>query len=294
MRACFAFAGCVATVTLLASVPAAAVPTSDHATRRAATASRESVVARLEQAYALERRGRMLAALSLLRPTLAQLELTGAASDLLVATRHHVEELERALPRITLCGVVPADAVVLVDGTRRESRALLLDPGDHEVTVDVRGRARWRAAFRVDAGDAREVGIQAGVPLGFDDVPTPTPHDADERVETSPYQARSRSAQVPLARFRLVFPSLSPRAQVDAPPATGGALVPPGEAGPARTDERIDKKLFGQVVAGTGFNVSSHGGMVMVTTSAEGVLPNARLGAALNSSGTVFALTGRW
>lgn len=251
-------------------------------------------MARLDQAYALERRGHLLAALAVLRPALASLETSTGSSDLVAATRRRVELLEQSLPRVTLCGAVPPDAVVLVDGTRRESRSLVIDPGDHEVAVDAPGRTRWRATFRTDAGDARDVGIQAGMPIGFGDVPVPTSHDAGERPEASPYHlGGSRGIQAPVARFRLVFPGLTPKTQVDAPTSTR-TLVAPDMAPPAKSDERFDKALLGQVVAGTGFNVSSHAGMLMVTTSAGSVMPNARLGAAMSQSGTVFAVSGRW
>ena len=67
----------------------------------------------------------------------------------------------------------------------------------------------------------------------------------------------------------------------------------PAAPGYAVGEDRLDRKLLRDVVAGTGVSVTTHAGMVMLSTS-DVLAPNTRFAAGMTSEKAVLALTGRW
>lgn len=294
--------GCLlAAVTLFATSSARATPTADRADRNGASraALPEAAGAKLVEARAHEARGRLVLALAALREALSVMETGAAPDDVLVQTRHRVEELHRSIPRVAFVGALPAGATLSVDGTSKgEARALLLDPGDHEVAVEAPGRMRWRATFHVERSDAREIAVQPGPALGFDELPAAV-REAQPEAPTSPFLRAPAAPR--LLRFagqlRLAIPRgmplMSPlpdragETRLCARETCGAAVV-----GSRGGDDRVDKTLFREVVAGTGMNLSTHAGMVWVSTASE--LAPTRITAGMTAEKAVLALSGRW
>lgn len=293
----------VGAATLLLSASSLATPSVDRSARSADPRTTVTGVARqlLAEARTLEARGRLVAALSTMRQALAVMETSAAPEEALVEARVRVEELSRAVPRVAFVGVLPAGASVSVDGVQQgAARVVGFDPGEHEVVVEAPGRRVWRARFRLDRGDAREIAVQTGVAIGFDALPAVERGSSSEEASASAFlhapatpprrvagDLRLAIAPIAVRAVRMETAGMRLCARETCAPTSARA------GGAAGGDDRIDKTLLRQVVSGTGVNVTTHAGMVMLSTS-DILAPNTRFAAGMTSEKAVLALTGRW
>ena len=288
------------TASILVSATALATPTGDRVAHAAAAdaIAGDAAARKISAADGLEARGHLVAALASLREGLATMEVSATPETALSAMRRRVEELERAIPRATFVGSLPPGAVLTVDGrAATAARLLSLDPGEHEVAVEAPGRLRWRAAFHLACFDAREIAVQIGQAPGLSALPSADP-DLAPRAGLSPFLRPSArvSVRVP-GELRLALPRAFTaipiaRDELVDPRACARETCAPTLAGAPRSEDRIDRRLFREVVAGTGVNVSTNAGMVMVSTSE--LATNTRLAAGMTPEKAVLALTGRW
>lgn len=285
---------------VFASASASATPIVEHDVRAGETRVSFPRLARqlLAEAATLESEGQVIAALTVTRRALSAMETSASPDDALVALRLRVDELARAVPRVVLVGVLPLGATVAVDGVLQESaRFVAVDPGAHEIVVEAPGRLSWRSSFRVDRGDAREIAIQPGPPLGFDVLPPSAREAFAERAAPSPFLHAPSTAPLRVAgdlRLAITRP-IAVRAtrepgglRLCARETCGAPSVPT-----AGHDGRPDRTFLREVVAGTGVDVTTHAGMLMLSTS-DRLAPGARFAAGMTSEKAVLALTGRW